>query len=412
MKTEHVAARRWALAVTVAALAAACVVAIIWVPWHPVPGGTPNAVPADSVFTPREIREGEDYAAWSRLWSLLSLAISLVVTSIIGFGPVGVRLMSRLRGPWWVRIVVGVVVIGLLGRLATLACSVMLQRHRLANDLSNQSWAGYGKDIVTSEAIALLASSVALVVLIGVARRWTRAWPAIAAGVIGTLVVLGSFVYPVLVEPLSNDFTPLESGELRTAILELAAQEGVPVDDVLVADASRRTTTLNAYVSGFGTTRRVVVYDTLVESLSQDEALSVVAHELTHARHNDVVIGTTLGALGSVAGVGLLALIVLRRPDRAPSVGDPRIVPFVLALSLWATLASSPVQSGISRQIETRADVGALSTTGESDAFIAMQRTLALRSLADPTPPVWLQRWWGTHPTVLQRVALARSFQS
>ena len=92
--------------------------------------------------------------------------------------------------------------------------------------------------------------------------------------------MLGSFVYPVLVEPLFSSFTPLPDGPLRTGVLELAEVEGVHVDDVLEADASRRTTTLNAYVSGFGSTRRVVLYDNLVRDVPEDQVLSVVAHEL------------------------------------------------------------------------------------------------------------------------------------
>ncbi|HXH77977.1 MAG TPA: M48 family metallopeptidase [Nocardioides sp.] len=409
--TDERAARRVALGVTVVAAVGFAIVALVWVPWQPVAGGTPRAVAADSVFTPLEIRRGEDYASWARLWSLSSLIISLAVASALGFSRWGALLMARLPGPWWVRVVLGVAMIGLVGRLATLPCSVMLQRHRLANGLSNQSWAGYARDLVVSEAVAVLATSLALLVLIGVARRWTRAWPAVGAFVVGAMVVLTSFVYPVVVEPLFNDFVPLEQGDLRSAILELATQEGVHVDDVLVADASRRTTTLNAYVSGFGATRRVVVYDTLVESLSQDEALSVVAHELAHAEHDDVVIGTALGALGSAAGVGLLGLVLTRRGRRLP-MADPGVVPVVLALTLWATLAASPLQNGISRQIETRADVDALAATEEGPAFIEMQRTLALRSRADPTPPTWLHWWWGSHPTTLQRVALAESFRS
>src|SRR5690606_30084107 len=133
----------------------------------------------------------------------------------------------------------------------------------------------------------------------GCARRWPRAWPAVTGGLLGGLVLLGSFVYPVLVEPLFNDFEPLGGGELREEIFALADAEGVHIDDVLVADASRRTTRLNAYVSGYGATRRVVVYDTLVETLPRDQALSVVAHELAHARHRDVVTGSVLGATGA-----------------------------------------------------------------------------------------------------------------
>jgi len=216
-------------------------------------------------------------------------------------------------------------------------------------------------------------------------------------------------VYPLLVEPLFNSFTPLPHGSLRTRIIALAAREGVQVDDVLVADASRRTTTINAYVSGFGSTRRVVVYDTLVHDLPQDQALSVVAHELGHAQHDDVVTGSVLGAGGALVGVGLLALVV-GALGRRTGVGmrDPAVVPLVLALVALGTLASSPLENVVSRRIETRADVDALETTHDPQAFIAMQRELSLRALADPTPPAWSQLWFGTHPTALQRIAIAR----
>src|SRR5206468_3731899 len=120
--------------------------------------------------------------------------------------------------------------------------------------------------------------------------------------------------------PLFNHFTPLPDGELRTQVLALAEQEHVRVDDVLVADASQRTTTLNAYVSGFGSSRRVVVYDNLLDDLDRREVLSVVAHELGHARHDDVLTGSVLGAAGALVGVGLLALLA----GSGGGVGDPR----------------------------------------------------------------------------------------
>ena len=122
-------------------------------------------------------------------------------------------------------------------------------------------------------------------------------------------MLLGSFGYPILVEPLFNSFESLPDGDLRTQVLALADEEDVPVQDVLVADASRRTTTLNAYVSGFGSTRRIVLYDNLVDDLPEDQALSVVAHELAHARHRDVLVGSALGAAGVLAGIGALGLL-------------------------------------------------------------------------------------------------------
>jgi STE24 endopeptidase len=228
----------------------------------------------------------------------------------------------------------------------------------------------------------------------------------VAGTVLGALVMVGSFVYPVLVEPAFNQFTPLQHGPLRTEILQLADREHVDLHDVLVADASRRTTTLNAYVSGFGSTRRVVLYDNVVHDLPRAQILSIVAHELGHAHHNDVLVGSVLGGLGAALGVGLLGLAVAWLRDGPGGMGDPTVVPLVLALVAIATLLSSPVNSGLSRLIETRADVASLHATRDPEAFVEVQRELDLHSLSDD-PPHWSHIWFGSHPTTLERIAIA-----
>lgn len=382
------------------------------VPWHAVPGGALEAVSPRSVFTAQQIERAEDFSRWARVWSWSSLIVSLATACWFGFSHRGRALAERLRGPWWWRVVVSVAALDLIGRVLTLPFAVLLRRLVLDNGLSTQGWGGFAVDLVKGEVIGIAMTSLALVATIGCARRWRRAWPAVAGGVLGVLVLAGSFAYPIVVEPLFNSFTPLTDVGLRTAILQLADQEGVQVDEVLVADASRRTTTLNAYVSGFGSTRRVVVYDNLVNDLPRDQALSVVAHELAHARHDDVVTGSALGAAGAVFGVGLLGLMVGSRGRRGSGMADPAVVPRVLALIALGMLLSSPVQSTISRQIETRADVDALRATDDSQAFIELQRQLALRSLADPTPPDWSQFWFGSHPTTMTRIALAERLAS
>jgi STE24 endopeptidase len=378
------------------------------VPWDPVPGGPLPAIAPESVFSAGQIERAEDYARWARVWSWGSLAMSLAVAAWLAFSRRGRALFARLPGPWLLRVVLAVVVVQVVGRLATLPLAVAGRKHSLDYGLSAGSWGAYALDVLKSQGVSLVVTSLAMVVLIGSARRWPRAWPAVTGALLGCLVLLGSFVYPVLVEPIFNDFESLPEGALRSQIFALADEEGVPIDDVLVADASRRTTTLNAYVSGFGGTRRVVVYDTLVEALPRDEALSVIAHELAHARHDDVVTGSILGAAGAVLGVGLLAMALGALGRRGlPGAWEPAVVPVVLALVALATVVSAPVQNGISRQIETRADVDALRATRDADAFVGLQRELALRSLSDPTPPAWSHFWFGSHPTTLKRMALA-----
>ena len=397
-------------ALVVAAVGGIAFVLLAWwlVPWDPVPGGDLTPVSAQSVFTAQEIQRAEDFSRWARAWSWSSLAVSLLVACWFGFTRRGRALFDRLRGPWWLQVVVAVAALVVVGRLVTLPFAVAQRVLYRDYGLTEQAWSGFAVDTAKNELVDIVVTAIGVIVVMACARRWQRAWPAVAGALLVTLVTAGSFVYPVVVEPLFNNFTSLADGPMRTHIFELADKEDVPIDDVLVADASRRTTTLNAYVSGFGSTRRVVVYDNLVESLPEDQALSVVAHELAHAHHRDVLTGTVLGAAGSLLGVGLLALLLgaLRRRGW-PSLREPQVVPVLLAVVALATLATSPVQNGISRQIETRADVGALTTTGDSAAFIAMQRELALRSLADPTPMAWSQWWFGSHPTVLKRIALA-----
>ncbi len=397
-------------AVAVAWVAGIALVAVAWwlVPWDPVPGGPLEPVPARSVFSAEEIQRAEEFSRWARVWSWSSLVVSLLVACWFGFTRRGRALFDRLPGPWWLQVLQIVAVLALVGRVLTLPFAVAQRMLQRDYGLSNQTWSAFAVDQVKGELVSIVIITIGVVAVMACARRWPRAWPAVAGALLVALVAAGSFVYPVVVEPVFNDFTPLEAGQLRTDIFALADEEGVPIDDVLVADASRRTTTLNAYVSGFGGTRRVVVYDNLVESLPEDQALSVVAHELAHARHDDVLIGTALGAAGALLGVGLLALLLGRLRRRGwPAMGEPGVVPVLLAVVAVAMLATAPVQNGISRQIEIRADVDALTTTDDPQAFAAMQRKLALRSLADPTPIGWSQWWFGSHPPVLKRIALA-----
>ena len=398
--------RRTCLAVTLLGGVAFAALAALLVPWNPVPGGMPDPAAPTSIFTTGQIAEAEQFARWARVWSWSSLVVSLGIACWLGFSRRGRQLVDWLRGPWPLKVVLAVAVLAVIGRLATLPFALLLHRHYADEGLSTQSTGAFLLDMVKGEAIGVLVTSLLLLVLVGSARRWSRAWPAVAGGLLGLLVVAGSFVYPVLVEPVFNSFEPLEDGSLRTQILELADREGVDVDEVLVADASRRTTTLNAYVSGFGSTRRVVVYDNLVDGLPEDQALSVVAHELAHAKNADVFTGTVLGVAGVVFGVGLLGLLVGARATGS-GLRDPRSVPLVLALVALGSLLASPIEGTISRQIETRADVEALRVTDGSEAFIAMQKELALRSLSDPTPPALSQFWFGSHPTTMERIAVA-----
>lgn len=391
--------------------------AVLWVPWDWVPGG--ELVPArpEQIFSAAEIERAEEFASRRRALSWSSYGISLLVACVLGFTPLGARLLRRVGGRlrWWLAVPLGVLVLLLIGRLVTLPFALLIREQNLDYDLTRQGMGAWAVDRALSLGVSWAVTSLLLLVFVGLARTGRRHWYAGVGGVAALLVVAGSFLYPVLLEPVFNRFTPLEDGPLRDRVLLLADRQDVEVSEVLVADASRRTTTLNAYVSGLGETRRVVLYDTLLEQAPIEEVEVIVAHELAHAKHDDVLVGTLLGAGGAVVGVSLLTAVLagvrLRRRSEVGGASDPAAVALVLALVALGGLAVSPAVNAVSRAVEARADRESLRATGEGETFVQIQRRLAIASVSDPTPPRLSQLWFGSHPTVLERAGLPSSLQ-
>lgn len=409
-------ARRPAVLTVVVSLALVAGLAAWLVPWSWVPAGTLVPARASTLFTSAQLARMERYSWWQRGLGWTSYLLSLLLLMALAFTARGARLVRRTTaGRWWLGVPTGVLVVLLLERLLTLPFGVAGHAVDRQYGISHQAWGGWLGDQVRSLGVSWVVTSLVLLVVVFTARRsprWWFAWVGTAALLLG---FAGSFLYPVLVEPLFNRFTPMAAGPFRTSILRLADREGVHVDDVLVADASRRTTTLNAYVSGLGSTRRVVVYDNLLKDLTPAEARVVIAHELGHAKHQDVLVGTTLGAVASVGAVALLALLLddrrVRSRARVSGPADPAVVALVIALAAVGGFLVSPLQNTVSRAVEARADRTSLDATHADATFVRMQRRLALTSLADPTPPAWSQLWWGSHPTVLQRAGLPESLR-
>ncbi|GAB2803660.1 M48 family metallopeptidase [Actinoallomurus bryophytorum] len=410
------ASRRAAAVAAVVLGALLAVVVAVTTPWHPLPGADRGPDPALD-FTPAEIARSHAFNAALNPPAYAGLIAGIVVVVLLGLTPLGSRLLGAVTGPlrrWPLRLVGAAVVLAVLTRLAGLPFDVWSETVLRRYGLSTEHWGGWARDQVTSLGVTLVIWIIVVLGLHLLIRRFPRRWWAGAAAGGFVLVAAASFGYPVLVEPLFNSFHSMPAGPLRTDLLRLAREDGVPVDDVLVADASKRTTTLNAYVSGFGSTRRIVVYDTLLDSEPRQEVELVVAHELGHAKRGDVLHGTLVGALGVAAGVCVLYLVMssprLLRRAGAESAADPRSVALLLAGVTVLLQLSAPVENLVSRHIEARADMHALDLTRDPATYVRMQRSLSARNLDELSPDALEYALWNTHPTGPERIAMGREW--
>ena len=342
------------------------------------------------------------------------LALGLAFLTVVALTPAGHALssiidpLSEALGAF----ALGAVIV-VLSALVRLPLSVWLGlTHERAFGFSRQSWKEYALDRVKGVGIGAALTGAAMAGLVGAAVLFPSWWPLVAAVGAAVLVLVLSFVAPVLLEPVFNRFEPLDDPELRDAVLRLAADAGVPVREVLVADASKRTTKLNAYVSGLGATRRVVLYDTLVETATTPEVLTVVAHELGHRRYRHVAIGTALAMAGAVGFVlvvwAVLQLDGVLEAIDATGPGDARVVPFVLLAGSLLGLLFAPLQAAISRGWEYASDRFAVEQTGDLGAFESAFARLSDANLPDPSPPRLVYLWFFSHPTVPERLEAAR----
>jgi STE24 endopeptidase len=346
---------------------------------------------------------------------IADMLVGLAMVAVLAFTSAGQDVLGIVDGLPAVlgAFVLGVLIVG-LSALVRLPFTVWLGLlHERRFGFSRESTAAFALDRLKGVTIGAALTGVALAGLALSARTFPSTWPLVAGAGAGLLVLLFSFVAPIVLEPVFNRFRPLEDSELRDAVLRLADRAGVPVREVLVADASRRTTKLNAYVSGLGATRRVVLFDTLVEKASEPEVLTVVAHELGHRRFRHVAYGTAIAMAGAAAYIGVLWSLLSSRAVLdaigASSPGDPRIAAFALLLGSLLGLAAAPLQAALSRRWEYACDRFALAQTGDLAAFELAFGQLAEANLPDPSPPRLFYLWCFSHPTVPERVAAARS---
>lgn len=361
---------------------------------------------AAELFSAEEIERSRRYHRPLYAAFVLGLALALAVLVVLSFTRAGSWLLAPVEPlPWWLQVPLYTALVLLVSALVRLPLALWRGWWRERRwGLSTQSLRGFLADWAKGYAVGVALTGLALLGLATLVRLAPSAWPLLAAVAAASLVLLLGFVAPVLLEPIFNRFEPLADESLHARLRALGERAGTPVRYVLVADASRRTRKLNAYVSGVGRTRRVVLFDTLLERAQPREVETVVAHELAHRRERHVLKLTLLGMAG--AALGVLAVWLVLGND----AGNARHGPHVLLLLGLLELVAMPPFAALSRRWERVADRVMLELTHDPETCESKFRTLAAANVADLDPPRALHVLTATHPTIPERIAFVRRF--
>lgn len=350
------------------------------------------------VFSREEVERGRRYHQPRYVSLAAEYVLTLAVLALLAFTELGDALLPDW--PWWAQaLVYPPIVLGVLELVRLPLVYWRTHLHERRWELSTQGTSAWAVDRFKAFLVGTTITTLLFLGLFGLVR-WTDAWPFVAAPLAALVIVFLLFIAPVVLEPIFNKFEPLKDEALANDLRALADRAGVPVRDVLVADESKRTTKENAYVSGFGATRRVVVYDTMLQRSGPAELRAVIAHELGHRKHGDVLNFAAMFVVVAIALVFVLWLLDATTPRDVPLA----LFAFTVAQPLLLVLVAA-----VSRRWEYRADAFALRITRDLGALERTFRRLVQSNVSDLEPPrvvYWLRY---THPTPSQRIAALRA---
>lgn len=284
-------------------------------------------------------------------------------------------------------------------------------------NISTQSFASWMKDELIDFWVNYAFMFVIVVVLYWLMNKFKRFWwlSAWLLSVPFTLFLM--FLQPVVIDPLYNDFSPLKNKELESKILDLAGEANIPAEHVFEVDMAEKTNALNAYVTGIGSNSRIVLWDTTLNQLNDDQILFIMAHEMAHYVEKHIYIGIAGYLLLSLFGLYFVSRLmnwaVARwgKEFKIEHPGDLRSLPLFLMFLSMIMFAASPVTNLVSRYQETRADRYAIEMTENTDAAISSFQELTKAGLSQVNPPLLVKVFRYGHPTMLERISRLEEFE-
>lgn len=384
--------------------------------WRPT--APPLGVPTDLArFGDETLTVVDGYRAPRRWGTLAALLVVTALPVLAVVTVVGRRVLARLAGRRRRSAGRGALIAVALTVAADLAAFPVAFALGYVQDgrygFRTSDLGGWLRDWVVGHAPGWVLAAVAGAALVAALARWPATWHWRAVPAVTVAAALVVLLGPVVVEPLWLRTSPLPEGPVRAAVEEVLRRGGAEQVAIVVGDASRRTTKVNAYVSGLGPSRRVVVFDTLLQRPPAQVA-AVVAHELAHRQNRDIPRAVLLTAVAVLPAAWLTRRVLASRWSQrsiAPrDPADPRLVAVAAAVVALATAVTLPLASALSQRAEAAADHRALELTRDPATAVAVNRLFVVRDLVDPSPPEWFHALFGSHPTPAERIRAAVGF--
>ena len=266
--------------------------------------------------------------------------------------------------------------------------------------LSNQTLSAWFGEALKEAVLYMIISTGGLTAVYALMIYVPKYWWLVAIAVFIIFIVFANFIFPILIDPLFYKFEPLEDEELEKAILGVTDKAGVSVGSILVADASRKTNKVNAYFTGIGKSKRIVIYDNLLEKYSKKEVVSVIAHEVGHWKYMHVAKNIIFGIAGMII---IFFIIFMLKGGINMEVSVRLVLILFIAFSLIAYI-TNPISNLLSRRFEVQADMTAAELTGDSQTQVEMLQKLAQSNLSYVSPSGVLKFLIYTHPPIMERI--------
>ncbi|MFS0782946.1 M48 family metallopeptidase [Bacillus sp. 1P06AnD] len=282
--------------------------------------------------------------------------------------------------------------------------------------ISNQTFSMWMKDELLDFWLGFLMTAVIVSVLYYLIKKSAKRWWVYLWLLSIPFMMFFMFLKPVVIDPLYNDFYPLKDKELEAKILQIAKKANIPAEHVFEVDMATKTNTMNAYVTGIGSNSRIVLWDTTLNKLDDDEILFIMAHEMGHYVKKHIYYGIVMYAVAGFAGLWLTAKIMeglLKRRGKQwgiASIGSLSSLPLFLCILSVLSFASSPISNAVSRYEEKSADEYAIEMVKDSDAAVKTFQELSKTSLSQIHPPILVKLFRYTHPTMLERISMLESY--